>query len=805
MGYAQKLSMRALAIFMGAMSSVGVLAVTSAKMPRVEEPSYEQAVARWPDLLKPIMFLGCKDHTDEFAVMWNGNLGLNARIMCDADRRLFQGRADDSLQVSFAIGEKPNFENRSIDDGSTEPSLAEGYLPVTQVRIKKGDVVLLQEAFVSDENGSGQAAAWNSPVFLRVRFTVEQAGSGTLPIRLWAQLAKNHITYTMSTRRNVRIQRVAPVYGRTLRAEDNSLIDARGLVRMVAEPRLRFYGQLPDELNSIGLREFQLDKNVCQFSLPRQRGAVLDLIIPFMPAAPETMAAAARLSYEQARESVVRFWKDQIARGMQVDVPEEPLNNLWRFGVPLAFITADAYANGDRVLKLSAQHYEAIWPVGNAIHIPELIQRGYLEEAAAFLDLYLDADRRRPVPNDGVTFSSTQGFISGPSEYIAIGWVPDHGAILWTASEYYLLTRDQKFLDRWLPTMLEGVEWIARERERTKLRGELDAGLMPPGRATDAALQHNFVFNDAWIYRGLDGVCRVLKTINHPDAARWERERDDYRATFQRIFRDVVERNIRWKDPSAALIPFVPWELRQTSADNLHVFYLDGGPLFAGIAGLFDPDDEIMTWGLKWLTEGPDSNRYNPEYSDWSEPPSVPYEMASSEPALSWNIPLRFLRHEREKFLEAFYSFAAGAVSRKFLVGHETRDGIQGMALVNATFDILLRNMLVFENEAGPGIDLLQNSPSAWLSAGKQIRVERAQTYFGPISYRIRSVNGQRIEAQIDSPSRRQPDWIRLHLYHPEGNPLRRVTINGTVVIPAGNTVVELKNPIGTLNVIAEF
>lgn len=41
--------------------AVGLLLTGFAGTLRAEEPSYEQAVARWPDLTRPITFLGCKD------------------------------------------------------------------------------------------------------------------------------------------------------------------------------------------------------------------------------------------------------------------------------------------------------------------------------------------------------------------------------------------------------------------------------------------------------------------------------------------------------------------------------------------------------------------------------------------------------------------------------------------------------------------------------------------------------------------------------------------------------------------------
>jgi len=769
----------------------------------IDEPSYEQAMIRWPDMRRPIAFIGVKDHPDEFAVMWNGNLGTASPALTDADRRLFREKRENSFQVSFSIGEKPSFVNRDGEDASTEPSLLEGYLPVTLVRFHAEDAVILQEAFVTGEQGNG-TAVWDSPVFLRVRFTIQKPGKGSSPIPLWAQIAKNHTSYAMSTRRNVRIARVAPLYGSKLKSERNQLVNERGQVILSAEPSLRFYPQVPAALNSVALRESQMDRNLCEFLIPRSAGATLDLVFPFSPVPAERIASYCHLSYEQARQSVVSFWEGEIARGMQVETPEKPLNELWRFSVPMSFMTADAYPNGDRVLKTSSHHYEGYWPTPMAMNLQELIQRGYRAEVAAYLQPFLDVDRRRPVPNTGYSFLSTKGFISGPSEHLAISWVSDHGAILWIASEYYLLTRDRQFLDRWLPVMMEGLEWIAREREHTKLIGGIGAGLMPAGRATDADRQANFVWSDAWIYRGLDGVCRVLRTINHKDATRWEAERDDYKASFQKAFRQVIQNAVRWTDASGKSVPFVPYELSQRDTASLHPFYLDTGPMFLGVAGLVEPGDESMTWAIKWLTEGPDSRNHNPDWSDYSERPSLPFEMSSCEPCYSWNIPLRFLRNERQKYLEGFYSLCAGSVSRKFRGGSETRDGVQWLPVMNAVINNHLRNMLVFEDEQARGLHLLRNSPGAWLAPGKKVRVERAETYFGPISYTVETLE-QRIMADIESPEREPVEWIRLHLNLPGERKVLRATVNGSPIKLTDGGVVEIARPPRSLKVVAEF
>ena len=288
-------------------------------------------------------------------------------------------------------------------------------------------------------------------------------------------------------------------------------------------------------------------------------------------------------------------------------------------------------------------------------------------------------------------------------------------------------------------------------------------------------------------------MCKVLKATHSPEAEKWLKEQNDYRTTFQNALHAQLERTIRWKDPNGHMIPSVPMRLGQMDASGESDTYLDTGPMFLGVAGMLNARDETMTWALKWLTEGPNANTEFPDWSDFSQPSCLRYEMSSGEPCYSWNIYLRYLRNERLHFLEGFYSLAAGAVSRKFLTGVETRDGIQDLPITNAVIDNHLRNMLIFENEAGFGIDLLRNSPSKWLEPGKEIHVKDAETRFGPMSVHIRAKTNNQVEAEIHPPQREAVEWIRLHLYHPLGKPLTRAVVNSSPVTPVEPNVIELR------------
>ncbi len=766
------------------------------------EPTYAQAVVRWPDMRRPIAFLGCKNHPFEFGVMWNGNISATpGELITEADRLLFTKTKADAALVSFSIGERPDFEHRRDDDGSTEPSLLEGDLPISEVKMKSGNGVLLEEALAVDSQGNASAAAWDSPVFLRLRLKVIEPGSGATAIHLWIQIASDRVFYAMNARRNVRIPFVAPKYPHDLRASGLDLVDETGRIVLTASKPGRYYSRLQNEQTSLGLIETGMDANLWTFEIPRRTGAALDLILPFSPADAASLRTLRGISYDQSRASVVNFWKAEEARGMQVDVPDPQLNRLWNYTVPLSFITADTYPNGDHVLKTSPHHYEAYWPTPMSLNLVDLIERGYLTEAKSFLEPFLDTNRYSPVPSSSAW--STAGYISGPREHLAIPWTGDHGAILWAASEYYLMSRDREFLKEWLPKMIKGVEWIADERNHTRLAGGPDAGLMPAARGFDGGSDdQHLAWIDAWMYRALASVTEVLQSIHYKDAERWARERDDYRECFQAAYRKHVERTVRWKDASGEMVPFIPWSFEQTDPKTLHIFYVDCGPMFLGVAGLLNANDPIMTLAMKWLNEGPNAGSADPDWTEFTNTPTLRYEMSSVEPCYSWNIYLRFLRNERDKFLEGFYSLAAGSVSRKFMGGDEHRDGIQDLPTMNSVIDNHLRNMLVFENEGGKGLDLLRNSPSAWLLPEKDIRVRNALTVFGTLSFQVHS-SEKEITATIECP-KNGPAWLHLYLNPPPGEFIETVKVNGLTQTMT-NGIVEIPNASGTVHVAAEL
>lgn len=102
----------------------------------------------------------------------------------------------------------------------------------------------------------------------------------------------------------------------------------------------------------------------------------------------------------------------------------------------------------------------------------------------------------------------------------------------------------------------------------------------------------------------------------------------------------------------------------------------------------------------------------------------------------------------------------------------------------NALFLKILHDMLIYNHmdEKGMPAELLlaHFTPRAWLEDGKEIKVARAATMFGEISYHIKShLKQNRIEVQIQSPARSRPESFILRLRTPLKRKIKTVTING--------------------------
>ncbi|MBN1417440.1 MAG: hypothetical protein JXP34_01615, partial [Planctomycetes bacterium] len=89
-----------------------------------------------------------------------------------------------------------------------------------------------------------------------------------------------------------------------------------------------------------------------------------------------------------------------------------------------------------------------------------------------------------------------------------------------------------------------------------------------------------------------------------------------------------------------------------------------------------------------------------------------------------------------------------------------------------------LRMMFILER--GDDLWLGAAIPRGWLADGRTIGIERAQTYYGPMSMTMVSRAGRgMIEMRIDPPRRNPPARILARFRHPEGARIVRCEVDG--------------------------
>jgi hypothetical protein len=154
----------------------------------------------------------------------------------------------------------------------------------------------------------------------------------------------------------------------------------------------------------------------------------------------------------------------------------------------------------------------------------------------------------------------------------------------------------------------------------------------------------------------------------------------------------------------------------------------------------------------------------------------------ANEPVYNQHASAYLWRDEPMHAIRAFYSMLACAFSHSVFESVEHRWGwgeyFCPPSTDGAWFE-LLRNMLLREAEQDTLL-LCQAAPRRWFEHGKQIRIARAPTYFGPVTFTVESrADEGRISLDLQVPDRRKPAAILARIRHPDQKLIRSVTVNG--------------------------
>jgi hypothetical protein len=529
-----------------------------------------------------------------------------------------------------------------------------------------------------------------------------------------------------------------------------------------------------------GVKDYQKELKRVQFSVPVDlpahgtRDVVLKLPSPALDAGRAQQLGS--LDYDHARQATAQFWTDLLARGARFEVPDPAVNELYRANLWHALRLPRRHGAGpDPVIDLPYSNFAYAqtgtpWPVNQAVYVDYMLYdlRGYhaiaTEELAAIY-------RNNQEPDGHV-----KGFAN---------WLVYTPSMLYAVAKNYALSGDRAALDKLLPQSLHALDWCLAELRDAEKREGPGQGLVN-GPLNDGTGRGLWAFNQAYFYAGLNAFAGTLEAIGHPSAAQVRQAAANLLRATSRAFHEAAVRSPLVELRDHAWMPYVPaeattygrlmniWYPTDVDTGALHLVRLNALPPNGDLAGylLNDHEDNLFLhgWGV------------------------------ANEPVYNQNATAHLLRDDPVSAIRAFYSMMASGFSQSVFepVEHRWMHGQYfGPPSTDGAWAELYRNMLVRET-SGATLLLAQATPRRWLEDGRHIRVERAPTEYGLLSFQITSrTSANEIEADVTMPQRKRPAALIIRLRHPDAKRIQSVLVNGRTHLDFDpqKEWIQIKNP----------
>jgi hypothetical protein len=613
-----------------------------------------------------------------------------------------------------------------------EPTLAEGYLPIVELRylhqspIGAEGMVSLTQA--REERPSEiyklEAFAPTEPILAEhgvvlIKFSLAQGTAGIVSIEIPTKIAP--------------------------KLENGKVTDDQGRILAIFDKSWK--------------PRFQ------RFQANIAPGKSVTLAIATKPLEANSTIAISESSYSQLREQCASFWKSILAQGMTLETPEPVVNNAWRHLI----IQNYELINGDRIHYSQGNQYDKIYEAEGSDAMLAMMVWGFEKDAYRLMIPMLDFTRK------GLEFHQAGFKLNDVCRYY---WQTRDANVInklrsWSKPESYR-TSAKESLSGW------EVEAIRLDKSRTGAHGlypqeQYCGDIHTPVQTLNAA-------SKSW--RAMRDLSIVLAEIGHSkEAGHYQEVAKEFRQTVLTAIEKSANHSI---DP-----PFIPvalytnepvhdpiCDVRIGSYWNIIIGYTIG-------SGIFPPGSEQENWlphyqeqhgGLfmGMLRSGGMSNTFwNTEYKV-----NPLYGTRYVQDVLR--------RDDADRALVCFYGMLAqGFTKNTFECG-------EGAALVptdprgrlfylppnsaaNSHLLSMLRYMLVQDSDLNDDgkpetLRLAFATPQQWLEDGKGFKLEKAPSTFGLVSLKFASHLSQgEVLAEVELPQRNEPDKILLRARVPDG------------------------------------
>ena len=516
---------------------------------------------------------------------------------------------------------------------------------------------------------------------------------------------------------------------------------------------------------------------VACFSVPAHGQKVLWLRVPYDWPATKNSELTSFPNNELLNKAVAQ-WDGLWARGTQIDIPQKELDDFYKASVAYTLILTEYDAQGDLWVLDGPAVYRQYWGRGEYFQARALEVAGYLEPARE------SVEHPFHIQND-------DGEWDGPP---VSGWPAwdNTGGNIAAAWDYYLYTRDKKWLAKAYPHMLAASKWIQNHREETELEDvdTVPLGARPirrmisskcrpephpplqPGEKTywygllpwsygDSGLPegHSYSHNFLAAYAVQD-TAKAARELDHPGDAQWlDKEFADYKTSIE----DSIRRSVKLETISPPYLPAMPTYPEGAYSQTFLAVYP---------TGLYSPEDPLVN-GLLTRMEREEKQGL-PTNVAWAGTAGV-------WPGEAMNMAETYLlrgnvQQTVDMMLAALnHTYTTDVFKEEILVDvtlpracetpHSKHTDMQGTgdqpeAWGSANYINLLRDMLLREQDGT--VHLMAGLPSAWIIPGQSVRVNRAPvTSGGEVSYKLQFVSAHHMEMQVAAS---QPTQFALHL-----------------------------------------
>ncbi len=265
---------------------------------------------------------------------WNDN-GTPVRFRVGPDQFLFGGLLDRVTQPTLAEGWLPIAEIRYLHPSPMQPG---GNVPLAQPTPRVPAEIYRLEAFAATE----AALASNGVVF--VKFDLVQGTNGYIAVEADA--------------------------ARPLKLQNGHMLDDQGRVLALFDATWKW----------------EAPRAVARLS----PGTAATLAIPTRPLDPSSPLALTPATYSEQREACAGTWRSLLAQGMSVQTPEPYVNNAWRHLICQNF----ELISGDRIHYSAGNQYDKLYVSEGSDAALALLVWGYETDVRRLLVPLFDFTRK---------------------------------------------------------------------------------------------------------------------------------------------------------------------------------------------------------------------------------------------------------------------------------------------------------------------------------------------------------------------------------------------------------------------------